>query len=681
MARGASIVGAAETSVGKVRDHNEDCHFIDPEAGIFVVCDGMGGHAAGEVASALAVQAIRSSWASDATQLVCDRWLAQGTLEARKELLQTIQQGVINAHEAIVAEAEADRTKKGMGTTLVGAIIVGGDVVFAHAGDSRAYLVRDGIAMQLTEDHTLLSRLLAAGVDVDVDGEGMRFKSMLTNALGIGQDCKVSTFVVPVADGDRFLLCSDGITEYVKEHEIGEVLATMPSPARSAQRLVELALQRGGGDNATALVVRVLEAGETARPSAQLRRDETAIAACSLWGKASPQQRLRALRIALPRDFAAGEKVPAQMLGDRVAWIIVDGELTLGGARRGPSSLLYPEALLTDSPLPDKDGLAVATTDIRSLAIRSDDFRELCEDDPELGEILLGSLASEMTVRKPPRKTGRIEDIGRATTLEMETLKEAKQPRGSTVPPSATRSRASTEPGAPSSARGPASSFGDHSTEETVPGRPIGPGPASVKEIENATTLPPGAPAIPIPKLRPPVPPPVRPIPAVPRSIPPLPKKPPETKRPDRAGTAEPLPPPPEPPTRVSSPRLRPRGTAPPQSLIVPVTERANAEADLDRALDDITGERGPIRGRSDHSEPEIIVERPPPLSEPDIQIERLEAAASQDDGEPHELTLTVEDDQARVTDVVKDSSSKSMQVKKVEEVSDAEITVEREPD
>ncbi|NVB81296.1 MAG: serine/threonine-protein phosphatase, partial [Kofleriaceae bacterium] len=270
----ASIVGAAETSVGKVRDHNEDAHFIDPELGIFVVCDGMGGHAAGEVASALAVQTIRSIWTNDATQAVADRWLAKGTPEAKKQLLTSIQQGVVAAHDAIVAEAAADRNKTGMGTTLVGAMVVGGDIVFAHAGDSRAYLVREGIAMQLTEDHTLLARLLAAGVDVDVDGEGMRFKSMLTNALGIGEECKVTTFVVPVADGDRFLLCSDGITEYIKEAEIGEILTTQPSPARAAQRLVDVALDRGGGDNATALVVRVLEAGETARPAEQLKREQ-----------------------------------------------------------------------------------------------------------------------------------------------------------------------------------------------------------------------------------------------------------------------------------------------------------------------------------------------------------------------------------------------------------------------
>jgi hypothetical protein len=183
---------------------------------------------------------------------------------------------------------------------------------------------------------------------------------MLTNALGIGHEIKVSTFVVPVADGDRFLLCSDGITEYVKEAEVGEVLCGSPSPARAAQRLVELALERGGGDNATAMVVRVLEAGETARPAELMRRDEAVVRSCPLLEKLTPQQRLRALRIALPRDHAAGERVPALALGDRVAWIVMDGELEQGPDLLGPGALLYPQALLPDRPLPDKHGLAVA---------------------------------------------------------------------------------------------------------------------------------------------------------------------------------------------------------------------------------------------------------------------------------------------------------------------------------
>ncbi len=401
MAGRASIVGAAATHVGKVREHNEDAHFFDAEAGVFLVCDGMGGHAAGEVASALAVRTIRTQWASEDLQRHADAWLLHGTPDAKKQLLAVIRDGVLAAHAEIIAEAERDDSKAGMGTTLVGGIIVGNELVFAHAGDSRAYLVRDAIAMQLTEDHTLLARLLAAGIDVDISGEGSRFRSMLTNALGIGQECKVSTFVVPLADGDRFLFCSDGISEYVKEAEIGEVLSKQPSPARAAQKLIELALDRGGGDNATTIVVRVLEAGEAPQPAEQIRRENAVIDSCPLWGtRVTPQQRLRALRIAISRDYVAGERLPAQTLGDRVAWIIVDGELVQDGVTVEPGTLVYPESLVSDSPPPDRDGLAVVSKDVRALALRADDFRELCEDDSELGEALLEGLAPLIANRR-----------------------------------------------------------------------------------------------------------------------------------------------------------------------------------------------------------------------------------------------------------------------------------------
>ena len=388
-----------------MRDHNEDAHFLDLDLGVFLVCDGMGGHAAGEVASALAIQAIRKEWTSDAVRAVAEYWLERGTPEAKKQLLEVVRAGVIAAHGAILAEAARDEAKSGMGTTLVGAIAVGGELVFAHAGDSRAYLVRDGISMQLTEDHTLLARLLAAGIDVDVSGEGARFRSMLTNALGIGEECKVSSFIVPLADGDRFLLCSDGISEYVPENEVGDVLSRQASPARAAQKLIDLALERGGGDNATAVVVRVLEAGETPLPAEQRKQDDEAIASCALWGsRITPQRRLRALRIAIPRDHHAGVRLPARALGDRVAWIIVEGELVQDGVRLGPGALVYPESLVNlgeSAPQPGRDALAVTRGEVRALAIRADDFRELCDEDGELGEALLESLAQVIARRKP----------------------------------------------------------------------------------------------------------------------------------------------------------------------------------------------------------------------------------------------------------------------------------------
>ena len=398
----ASIVGAAVTHVGNVREHNEDAHFFDADLGLFVVCDGMGGHAAGEVAAAIAVQTIKQKWIDADTSEVAEVWLQRGTAIAKKQLIEALRDGVLAAHAAIVAEGVRDPTKQGMGTTLVGAIVVGNELIFAHAGDSRAYIVRDGISMQLTEDHTLLQRLLAAGIDVDVSGDGARFRSMLTNALGIGQECKVSTFVVPLADGDRFMLCSDGISEYVPENEVGEVLVKQPSPARAAQKLVDLALERGGGDNATAIVMRVLEAGETPVPAEQRRRDDLSISLCELWTeKVSPQQRLRALRIAIPRDHAIGDKLPAHTLGDRVAWIIVEGEVEIEGEIVGPGSFIYPESLIANAQIPDKDGLGTARTEVRAVAMRNDDFRELTEDDAELGEALLESLAAVIASRTP----------------------------------------------------------------------------------------------------------------------------------------------------------------------------------------------------------------------------------------------------------------------------------------
>jgi serine/threonine protein phosphatase PrpC len=495
----ASIVGAAATHVGKVREHNEDAHFIDAERGVFLVCDGMGGHAAGEVASALAIRSITQEWASDRLREVIEHWLELGTGDAKKQLIDVVRAGVLSAHDAILSEADRDDSKTGMGTTLVGAMIVGGELMFAHAGDSRAYLVRDGISMQLTEDHTLLARLLAAGIDVDVSGEGSRFRSMLTNALGIGEECKVSTFLVPLADGDRFLLCSDGISEYVPENEVGDVLTKQPSPARAAQRLIDLALDRGGGDNATAIVVRVLEAGETPLPAEQRRKDEAAINACTLWvRRLTPQQRLRARRITIPRDHAVGDKLPAHTLGDRVAWIIVEGELVQDGATLGPGAFVYPESLVfagEPAPLPDRDALAVTRTEVRALAIRADDFRELCDDDTELGEALLEGLGHSIGRRTPrgrPRDTMPAVDqpappFGGAAARGQAPVVDAMRTTDPTLP----NLRSVAHDGAEAhQATDPNLRLIDRSRAATVPDAPGATGRGAGRVVESATIAP-----------------------------------------------------------------------------------------------------------------------------------------------------------------------------------------------
>ncbi|HLU68757.1 MAG TPA: protein phosphatase 2C domain-containing protein [Kofleriaceae bacterium] len=401
------VVAAAVTDVGRVRRHNEDSHLVDTDDRIFMVADGMGGHAAGEVASAIAVRRVREAWTEISMRRHLAAYARHGDADARRALFRAVREGVMSAHFDIVEQASRDEAKRGMGTTFTGFLLAGGDAVFAHAGDSRAYLVRDGIAMQLSEDHTVIARLRAAGVEEEAPdeeepaGQGtaprdrQRWRGVLTNALGIGDVTRVATFAVPLYSGDRFLLCSDGVSEYLGEAELGPILTEAASPALAARGLVDLALERGGADNATAVVVKVLEAGETVVPREQRDREADALARCPLFEPLTPQERLRALRITTPREIKPGRELPGMALGDRVAYVVIEGEVVLAsGDLVGPSGLVYPEALVagTGSVRP-----AAATSELtRLLVIRRADFHELAEEESDLGVKLYAALAGVM---------------------------------------------------------------------------------------------------------------------------------------------------------------------------------------------------------------------------------------------------------------------------------------------
>jgi hypothetical protein len=308
-----------------------------------------------------------------------------------------LREAVFDANRKIIADSTSDKDKHGMGTTFTGVVFVGGEALFAHAGDSRAYLVRDGIAVRVTEDHTLLARLEEAGVDV-TSGEPQRWKGVVTNALGIGDPTNVATFSVPLADGDRFLLCSDGVSEYFEEAEIGTLLTSLASPSKAAQRLVDLAIERGGHDNCTAIVIKVVEAGASARSPEVRKKDDEALARCPLLSGLTPQKRLRVLRIASEHTIHDGEPLPPRFLGDRVAWIVIAGTVARGADQQGRGALLYPESLVTadTSELPPE--WHAARGEVRALVLRASDVAELGRDEPDLGEKLYATLG-EMVER------------------------------------------------------------------------------------------------------------------------------------------------------------------------------------------------------------------------------------------------------------------------------------------
>jgi protein phosphatase len=226
------------TTAGAVRPANEDSLLALPT--LFVVADGMGGHAAGECASHLAVAEFER--------------LAGASLT-----MYDVLDGVRAANEAILASAREDPSRAGMGTTLVGlAIVPDGWLVF-HVGDSRAYRLADGRLEQLTTDHTEVQELIEAGV-VDPEQRHRHPRShILTRALGTDPGPQADCQLVPLVPGERFLLCSDGLSTELPDDQIADLLAG-DSPAEAAQRLADAAVEAGGHDNVTTIVIDVVSA-------------------------------------------------------------------------------------------------------------------------------------------------------------------------------------------------------------------------------------------------------------------------------------------------------------------------------------------------------------------------------------------------------------------------------------
>ncbi|UVS76727.1 PP2C family serine/threonine-protein phosphatase [Actinokineospora sp. UTMC 2448] len=235
---GDMIRAGAATDVGVVRAGNEDSHLVAD--GVYVVADGMGGHAAGEVASEVAVA------------------VAKG-LVGRTVKPEDVRAAVLEANAAVLAAARRDPVHRGMGTTLTGLCLADFRgtphwVVF-NVGDSRVYRHVDGTLTQLTTDHTELAELVQAGDISPEEAVGHPLGNVLTRAIGMTPAPEPDLDVFPVAPPERFLICSDGLTLEVPETAIAGVLADTDDPGAAAERLVTMAVDAGGRDNVTAVVV------------------------------------------------------------------------------------------------------------------------------------------------------------------------------------------------------------------------------------------------------------------------------------------------------------------------------------------------------------------------------------------------------------------------------------------
>jgi serine/threonine protein phosphatase PrpC len=262
------------TDVGVVRDHNEDAAHIDGRRSFFVVADGMGGHAAGEVASAMAVDTVRTSLETARPSIEAFAKAPSDT--GRRDLVQLLQNAVLSAHQAVYQRGSRESDKQGMGTTLDVVLIAGPEAFVAHVGDSRTYLIRDGRCAQITTDHTVAEVLVIEGKLSIEEAQVSPLRTILVNAIGVSADVGVEMAHLQLRPGDRLLLCSDGLHDYfVVEQEIADKLSGA-DPNGALGEMVEMAKDRGGHDNITGVIVNVLEVatGSEAVP-AEIEHDET----------------------------------------------------------------------------------------------------------------------------------------------------------------------------------------------------------------------------------------------------------------------------------------------------------------------------------------------------------------------------------------------------------------------
>jgi protein phosphatase len=235
-----------QTDVGQWRPANEDAHLMRPESNLFAVADGMGGHAAGEVASRIAVETLAESTVPSTV--------------SPDQLGEFLRTQIERANDAIRAETRTSPEHEGMGTTMTALAFTDGadQAAYAHIGDSRLYRWRDGRLAQVTRDHTWVQEQIEQGALEPDQAKLHPLSSMLSRALGTNPTAEVDTGTCDVLAGDIFLICSDGLTNMVPHEAIQRILSGNTSAAALAGALVKEANARGGTDNITALVVRAL---------------------------------------------------------------------------------------------------------------------------------------------------------------------------------------------------------------------------------------------------------------------------------------------------------------------------------------------------------------------------------------------------------------------------------------
>jgi serine/threonine protein phosphatase PrpC/CRP-like cAMP-binding protein len=449
MALSENIQFFAATDVGRVRDHNEDNFLVDKKLALSIVADGMGGHAAGEVASALAVRIIHEEVKKQREVIEKhDREGVSGRAGA-KEILGILEVAVQRACARIHEEAKQDANKRGMGTTLSALLIVGAHGFIAHVGDSRIYLLRGGKVQQITEDHTVYNELIKRGKLTRDQIEKVAQKNAITRAVGVYERVEVDTLTIEVLPGDQFLLASDGLHGYIAHTAELEPYFEEQDGDTATRELIDLANRKGGKDNITAILVR-LGAGDAVddKRARRLHLKREVLAKMPLFARLSEREMLRIMQVAEVVSYDEGQAVVEE--GDRgdELFIMLSGQVRVSRGDAvltefGPGEHFGEMALIRAMP---RSATITATENAELIVLHRADFYEILRKEHELAVKLLwqflGVLADRLDQTSQDLRSAReelnAEDITNDIFMDSEAEEEPPatepRPRDSTLP-------------------------------------------------------------------------------------------------------------------------------------------------------------------------------------------------------------------------------------------------------
>lgn len=393
------------TDIGRRRQRNEDSMLVDAELGLFAVADGMGGHASGDVASSEAVRVVAESLRPHHAQI--GKLADPNDREARVQVEKLLSEAVRAANAAIHQQAQELPGKSRMGTTFCGGLLTERQALIANVGDSRAYLARAGQLYQLTQDHSLVNEQVRRGIITREQAERSPHRNVLLKALGIEPIIDPDIVPVDLCDGDRLLLCTDGVYRDLSTGALGQLMGETDG-GQVVQAMIDEANAAGGLDNATAVLIDIIDgdhnmkgAGNTTdhvvAPQAKMR----AMWRLSLFQHLDYAELCMLVGLTTPRVFRPGEIVFAQKEPGNTFLVVIEGALEVSSGGKvltaiAPGEHVGELALMDGSP---RSATVIARERTKVLCITRDDFHGLIQREPLLASKLLWRFGVQMAAR------------------------------------------------------------------------------------------------------------------------------------------------------------------------------------------------------------------------------------------------------------------------------------------